>query len=379
MYQFAVKAASITIELVVKTTAPQRSVSGTTVGALSLDTSRSGVGSGLVAGETCARNVGGSSVLCLDAQGGPFVRLGVGGGEGWKLVHCRSEGSKGSHVGEGRGRGRSTCLLRLVKGGNGLHVNILRLEVLVETGGRRPGTRRLDRCEKFIEWQLNRWTDDVEMIDVVECQTFSKADGIGTGGSGVVEGTRIEVVGEECRKTEGGGGLVVLADNWLSGVRCLAAALGQGGFFVVVVIHNIVGDGGGSAARRLVKLSGGLEVWLLDRTRHGGRSGLVDAERELHALNSAWSAVEASLAVPFLLSSAQLDHIGGMVPFVPRSFKFSNAPVSCELASCKKNEGGYHMPSFFLVEFVAHMLGELLKLPLGASIVGINHKVLEVP
>jgi len=37
------------------------------------------------------------------------------------------------------------------------------------------------------------------------------------------------------------------------------------------------------------------------------------------------------------------------------------------------------MPSFLFVEFVPHMLGELLELPLGAGIVGINHEVLEVP
>ena len=37
------------------------------------------------------------------------------------------------------------------------------------------------------------------------------------------------------------------------------------------------------------------------------------------------------------------------------------------------------MPSFLFVEFVAHMLGELFELSLGAGVVGINHKVLEVP
>jgi len=37
------------------------------------------------------------------------------------------------------------------------------------------------------------------------------------------------------------------------------------------------------------------------------------------------------------------------------------------------------MPSFLFVEFVPHMLGEFLELSLGAGIVGINHKVLEVP
>ena len=37
------------------------------------------------------------------------------------------------------------------------------------------------------------------------------------------------------------------------------------------------------------------------------------------------------------------------------------------------------MPPFLFVEFVAHMLGEPLELSFGAGVVGINHKVLEVP
>ena len=37
------------------------------------------------------------------------------------------------------------------------------------------------------------------------------------------------------------------------------------------------------------------------------------------------------------------------------------------------------MPSFLFVEFVTHMLGEPLELPLGAGVVGIDHQVLEVP
>lgn len=37
------------------------------------------------------------------------------------------------------------------------------------------------------------------------------------------------------------------------------------------------------------------------------------------------------------------------------------------------------MPSFLFVEFVAHMLGELLELSLRTGVVGIDHKVLKVP
>ena len=42
----------------------------------------------------------------------------------------------------------------------------------------------------------------------------------------MVQGTGIKVIREEGRETEGGGGLVVLADNLLSRIRRLAAALG---------------------------------------------------------------------------------------------------------------------------------------------------------
>ena len=57
----------------------------------------------------------------------------------------------------------------------------------------------------------------------------------------MVQSTRIEVVRGEGWETEGGWGLVVLAGNWLSGVRSLAAALGRGRFFVVV-IRNVGSD-----------------------------------------------------------------------------------------------------------------------------------------
>lgn len=142
----------------------------------------------------------------------------------------------------------------------------------------------------------------------------------------MVQGARIEVVGKEGWETEGGRRLVVLRNNRFNGVGIFTTALGQGGFFILV-IHNIVSDGGGVATCGLVKLSRGLQVWFLNRTRHGGRSGLVDAERELHALDGAWSTVDAGLAGAFFLSSALLDHIGGMVPFESGGFEFNNAPV----------------------------------------------------
>ena len=123
-YQFTIQATSVTVQLVIEATAPQWGVSGTTVRALGLDTSRSGMGSGLVAGETRAGDVGGAGILRPDAQGGPLVRFGINNGEGWELVHGRSEGSKGSRVREGRGGCWSINLLRLV-GGNRLHVNVL--------------------------------------------------------------------------------------------------------------------------------------------------------------------------------------------------------------------------------------------------------------
>ena len=183
-HQFIIEATSIAIGLIVKAAAPQRSVGGTTVRALCLDTSGSGVGSGLVTGETCAVNVGGTSILCLDNQGRPLVRLGVDNGEGRELVHGRSERSKRSHLQEGGWGGRSISLLRLV----GLRVNVFGLEILMETGCRRPGARGFDCCKEFIKGQLDRWVDDVEMIGIVQCQTFSKVDGICVGRGRMVQG-----------------------------------------------------------------------------------------------------------------------------------------------------------------------------------------------
>lgn len=211
-HQFTIEAASVTIELVVKAAAPQRSVGGTTVGALSLDTPRSGVRSGLVTGEARAGDVGRTSILRLDAQGGPLVCLGVDGGEGGELVHGRSERSKGGHIREGRGGGRSISLVGLV-GGNRLHVNILGLEVLMETSSRGPGARGFNGCEEFIKGQLDRWADNVEVIDIIQRKAFSEGDWIGTGRCWMIQGTRIEVIGEEGWETEGGGGLIALVDN----------------------------------------------------------------------------------------------------------------------------------------------------------------------
>lgn len=37
------------------------------------------------------------------------------------------------------------------------------------------------------------------------------------------------------------------------------------------------------------------------------------------------------------------------------------------------------MPALLFVEFVAHVLGEPLELSFGTGVVGINHKILEVP
>lgn len=51
------------------------------------------MGSGLITGEARARNIGGTGILCLDAQRGPLARLGVNSREGWEFVHGGSEGS----------------------------------------------------------------------------------------------------------------------------------------------------------------------------------------------------------------------------------------------------------------------------------------------
>ena len=141
----------------------------------------------------------------------------------------------------------------------------------------------------------------------------------------MVEGTRIKIVREEGRKTERGGRLIILGGNWFGSVRSFTTTLGQGGIFAVM-IHNIVSDGRCIATGRLVKLGGGLQVWLLNWTGHGSGGGLVNTEGELHALDGTRSTVEASLAGAFFLSSTLLDHIGGMIPFESRSFEFDNAP-----------------------------------------------------
>ena len=140
----------------------------------------------------------------------------------------------------------------------------------------------------------------------------------------MVQGTRIEVIGEDNWETEGGGGLVVPADNWLGGVEAFAASLGQRGFSAVGV-SGVVGGYRSGPAGRSVKFCGGLQARLLNRTRHGGRSGLVDAEDELDAsldvLNGAWSTVKTNLAVVLLLSSAWLDRVGRVVPSEFRSLE----------------------------------------------------------
>ena len=40
---------------------------------------------------------------------------------------------------------------------------------------------------------------------------------------------------------------------------------------------------------------------------------------------------------------------------------------------------GDDVPAFLLVELVTHMLAELLEFALGLCIVGVDHKILEVP
>ena len=165
--QFTIEATSVAIEFVVKASAPQGCVSGTTVRALGFYTSRSGMGCRLVTGEACAGDVGRPGILRLDTQGRPLARLGIDSGEGREFVHGRSERCKGSHVREGRGSERSVSCFRLVERRSGLHFDIFGLEVFMETGGRRPGARGLDCSEEFIEGQFDRWADDVEMIDTV--------------------------------------------------------------------------------------------------------------------------------------------------------------------------------------------------------------------
>jgi hypothetical protein len=84
-----------------------------------------------------------------------------------------------------------------------------------------------------LKGRLNRATHEVEVVEVVDtlgCRTFSIAGRADIGGSGIVGRARC------CWEKEGGQGLVVLGDEWLSGVRS------QRGRFLVVMIYNVVGD-----------------------------------------------------------------------------------------------------------------------------------------
>jgi hypothetical protein len=92
-------------------------------------------------GETCAGDVGGLSILRLDARGGLLGRP---------------------------------------------------LPSINTTA--KPQVRGFDCPEEFIEGQLNRWTCDVEAADIVGCWTFSIADRASTGGGGPVEGVNADIV-----------------------------------------------------------------------------------------------------------------------------------------------------------------------------------------
>ena len=124
-YQFTIKATSFAIEFAVEATTPRKCIYGTTLG---LDTSRSGMGSGEIASETRAGDVGGPGILHLDAQEGPLVHPGIDSGEGWELIHGR------------RKRRRATLKRRAGVIGvsahpDWLYADILGPEVFVEAGG----------------------------------------------------------------------------------------------------------------------------------------------------------------------------------------------------------------------------------------------------
>ena len=111
------------------------------------------------------------------------------------------------------------------------------VEVLIDTGGWRPRMRGL-------EGWLSRAIHEVEQVDIVDmvgCRTFSIAGRAGIGVGRIVSGgTRY------CRENERGQGLpVVLGDVWLSSSRS------QRGWFLVVVIYNAVGKRGSSGFLQL--------------------------------------------------------------------------------------------------------------------------------
>ena len=103
--------------------------------------------------------------------------------------------------------------------------------------------------------------------------------------------------------------------------------LGKWWVFVVSVInynHAVSGflqDGMRSGPRALVEL----EVGFPDGGTNQG-SGLVDAKRELHLLDSPGLSVLAGLTVVFLLNGTLLNHVRGVIAFKVRGLKFFTAP-----------------------------------------------------
>ena len=86
------------------------------------------------------------------------------------------------------------------------------------------------------------------------------------------------------------------------------------------------GNGTTSASDVVLELGGRFEVRFLDGARRSSWSGLVHGERELHALDGAWTTIEIGLARTFFFCSALSDDVSGMVAPETRGFQLLDAP-----------------------------------------------------
>lgn len=422
-YQLAVQSARIAVQLVVEATTPQGRMGGPAVRALGLDAARGGVAAavllrGVHRGGTRTSRAS-AHRLRAHAQRRPLARRGRGRvrpgagvgadarrGDGARddVLHAtqRGDAPKGCGLehtlvlGDGlspSGVGR----VRRVGGGN-LHldvflrvqtVRVAHVDVVVASRGPAAGAICV---EKLVERKLYRGTNDAETVGVVRGgDAFAVSHGVRNSGSGVEQGGRAEVVGEERGEAEGGGVVqVFLALGVELRRRDLAAPLGEGLVFVVAMIRRAVVHSGGRTSSRASALGcvpefrGGLHVGLLcgDGGRDDGR-GLVDGEGELHAVDGAGADVLAGLALALLLEGTLLEELSRVVALEVGRLELLDAPRDALGDGEKKLTRGSHedenAPALLLVQLVTHAFRQLLEVALGLCIVAVDHEVLEVP
>lgn len=126
------------------------------------------------------------------------------------------------------------------------------------------------------------------------------------------------------------------------------------------------------------------EIGLWDGDIWGGGGGLVYRKGELHALNGPGLRILASLATALSFNGTLANEISGGVALKVGSLKFLDAPMEGNRGesghrAANKTKGRWDGPALFLVEFVAHDLGELFELTLRLGIVRVDNEVLQMP